>query len=451
MNKTRLIIEREYTSRVKKKSFIIMTLLGPILIAGLLSLGIFLGMNDSSVHNVLVVDQTPEISQDSLSQSTTLFWNRLKDTDQMKFHYSHSALSNAQFDSSEYSLMVVLKEDIVTYPEAEMVFRKLPSLTARSYVKSQVEKVIEEKKLQINEIDKHTYDSIRTDLEMISVDAEDGTTSFKQEQAVVGFVFAIMIYFFIFLYGVQVMRGVMEEKSNRIIEVLISSVKPFQLMMGKIVGIALVGLTQFLLWVILTSVIFTFTSGLIMTELGVSGDAVAQVQMTDEVAQEAMADPMAQAAINEIFELIFFRINWPLMIGMFIFYFLGGYLLYASLFAAVGAAVDNETDTQQFMLPITIPLVFGFIVSEFALQNPEGASVFWFSQIPLTSPIVMMVRVAMGFDAGSVWQLLLSMALLIAGFIGAVWIAAKIYRVGILLYGKKVTYKELMKWLRYKS
>jgi ABC-2 type transport system permease protein len=438
-------------SRVKKKSFIIMTLLGPILIAGLLSLGIYLGMNDSSVHNVLIVDQTPAISQDSLAQPTSLFWNKLKDTDQMKFHYTHNALSNAQFDSSEYSLMLVLKEDIVTYPEAELVFRKLPSLTARSYVKSQVENVIEDEKLVLNDINKRTYDSIRTDLNVISVDAEDGTTSFKQEQAVVGFVFAIMIYFFIFLYGVQVMRGVMEEKSNRIIEVLISSVKPFQLMMGKIVGIALVGLTQFLLWVVLTSVIFTFTSGLIMSELGVSGDAVAQVQMTEEVAQQAKANPMADAAMGEIFELIFFRINWPLMIGMFIFYFLGGYLLYASLFAAIGAAVDNETDTQQFMMPITIPLVFGFIVSEFALQNPEGASVFWFSLVPLTSPIVMMVRVAMGFDAGSIWQLLVSMGLLIAGFVGAVWLAAKIYRVGILLYGKKITYKELMKWLRYKS
>lgn len=451
MNKTRLIIEREYLSRVKKKSFIIMTLLGPVLIAGLLSLGVYLGMSDSSVYNVLVIDQTPAVSLDSTTAGQSLFWNKLHDTDQMKFQYSNEALTNAEFDSTSYALMLVLKEDIVTYPEAELVFRELPSLTARSYLKSEVEKVIEIEKLKLNSIDKRTYDSIRTDLEVISVNAEDGTTSFKQEQAVVGFVFAVMIYFFIFLYGVQVMRGVMEEKSNRIVEVLISSVKPFQLMMGKIVGIALVGLTQFLIWVILTSVIFSFASGMMMEQLGGAETISAQVQMTEQVSAEAAAEPMQEAAIGEIAELIFFRINWPLMIGMFLFYFLGGYLLYAALFAAVGAAVDNEAETQQFMLPITIPLVFGFIVSEFALQNPEGAAVFWFSQLPLTSPIVMMVRVAMGFDGGSVWQLILSMGLLIAGFVGAVWVAAKIYRVGILLYGKKITYKELLKWLKYKS
>ncbi len=452
MNKTKLIIEREYMSRVKKKSFIIMTLLGPVLIAGLLSLGVYLGISDSTVYNVLVVDETPAISTDSLTQrSQPLFWNRLKETSQMKFDYSGTSMSNVEFDSSAYDLMVVLKEDIITHPEAEMVFRTLPSMKARSYLEDEIEEVIEEEKLKLNEIDKHTYDSIKTQLNLISVDAEDGTTSYKQQQAFVGFGFAILIYFFIFLYGVQVMRGVMEEKSNRIVEVLISSVKPFQLMMGKIVGIALVGLTQFLLWVILTSVLFSLASGLLVGELVNPETMQAQVQMTDEVATQAANDPMTQSAMNDILELIFYRINWPLMIGLFIFYFLGGYLLYASLFAAIGAAVDNETDTQQFMMPITIPLVFGFIVSEFALSNPEGSAVFWFSQIPLTSPIVMMVRVAMGFSSGGAWQLILSMLLLIAGFVGAVWLAAKIYRVGILMYGKKISYKELMKWLKYKS
>jgi ABC-2 type transport system permease protein len=283
------------------------------------------------------------------------------------------------------------------------------------------------------------------------VDAADGSTSFKQEQAVVGFGFAVLIYLFIFLYGVQVMRGVMEEKSNRIVEVIISSVRPFQLMMGKIIGVALVGLTQFVLWIILTSVLFTFVVGSIAPELSDAGSMAEKIQITETVAAESADDTMNQSAVAEMMELIMFRVNWPLMIGMFIFYFLGGYLLFASLFAAIGAAVDNETDTQQFMLPITIPLVFGFIVSEFALSNPEGASVFWFSMVPLTSPVVMMVRIAMGFDSSTIWQLFLSMGLLIAGFLGAVWLAAKIYRVGILMYGKKVSYKELWKWLRFQS
>ncbi len=452
MNKTRLIIQREYLSRVKKPSFIIMTLLGPVLIAGLLSLGIWLGMSDSGIYNVLVSDLSPEVANDSLGKSQPFFWNKLKDTSQIKFTYANQGLSNAEFDSSSYDLMLVLRSDILTITEAELVFRKLPSLKVRSYIKSQTEKVIEEMKLADKNIDKEIYDSIRTDLDLISVDVADGSRSTKQEQAMVGFGFAVLIYIFIFLYGVQVMRGVMEEKSNRIVEVIISSVRPFQLMMGKIVGVALVGLTQFLLWVILTFGLFTVAAAIFFPEFSNAQHMVEQqVQLTESVAQQASQEPMQQAAMNEIIELLLYRVNWPVMIGMFIFYFLGGYLLFASLFAAVGAAVDNETDTQQFMLPITIPLVFGFIVSEFALTNPEGAAVFWFSIVPLTSPVVMMVRVAMGFDASTVWQLFLSMSLLVAGFLFTVWLAAKIYRVGILMYGKKVSYKELWKWIRYSS
>jgi len=449
MSKIGLIIEREYVSRVRKKSFIIMTLLGPILVAGLFAGGIYLGLSDDSSYNILVVDNTAQLRDSSAQSSTTLFWNQLKPTKQMKFQYTREGLTNAAFDSSDYTAMLVIREDIVTFPEAELVFRKLPSLTARSYIKAEVEKVIENEKLKLNSISKSTYDRIRTDLELISVDAKDGSTSFKQEQAFVGFGFAVLIYFFIFMYGVQVMRGVMEEKSNRIVEVIISSVKPFQLMMGKIIGIALVGLTQFLLWVILTGVLTSVVSGFFIEDVVGPNGVVEQMQITDDVASDMQKDPMKNAAIQEMIDLFFFRVNWSLMLGMFVFYFLGGYLLFASLFAAVGSAVDNETDTQQFMLPITLPLVFGFIVSEFALSNPEGATVFWFSLVPLTSPVVMMVRVAMGFDASNIWQLFLSMGLLVAGFFGAVWLAGKIYRVGILMYGKKVSYKELAKWLRF--
>lgn len=451
MNKIGLIIRREYLTRVRKKSFIIMTFLGPILIAGLLSLGVYLGMSDTEEYNVLVVDQTPKVSFDSTNTGTSLFWHKLEPTSQVKFQYTHEGLTNAAFDSSKYSLMVVIRPDIVTYPEAELVFRKLPSMKARSYIKSQIEKVIEAEKLKINSIDKHIYDSIRTDLALVGVDAQDGETSYKQQQAMVGFAFAVLIYFFIFLYGVQVMRGVMEEKSNRIIEVIISSVKPFQLMMGKIVGIACVGLTQFLLWVVLSIALFSVASAALVPDISERVEGNQTVQVTDEAAAQIAQDPMQAAMMNDLVELIFHRINWPVMLGMFLFYFLGGYLLYASLFAAIGAAVDNETDTQQFMMPITIPLIFGFMVAQFALTNPSGAAAFWFSQIPLTSPVVMMVRVAMGFDSGNIWQLFLSMGLLIAGFVGAVWMAGKIYRVGILMYGKKVSYKELWKWLRFHS
>ena len=445
MNKIGLIIRREYLTRVRNKTFIIMTFLGPLLIAGLMTLAIWLGMSDTTDYDVLVVDNTETLEEGK--PETSMFWGKFEDTDQVDFEYTRQNLTNQEFEESDYTLMITLNEDVVTYPEAELVFRELPSLQIRSYIKSQVEKVIESEKLKLNEISPEKYASIRTDLELVTIDSEKGTESFKQEQAVVGFLFAVIIYFFIFLYGVQVMRGVMEEKTSRIVEVMISSVKPFQLMMGKIIGIALVGLTQFMLWVVLVATFLTLAQGALFPEMSDSKAMMDQMQVSEELAQSGELDKEEMAAVGEIGELIFFRINWPLMIGVFVFYFLGGYLLYASLFAAVGSAVDSEADTQQFMLPISIPLVFGFIVAEFALQNPEGAAVMWGSQIPLTSPVVMMVRVAMGFDAGDIWQLFLSMALLVLGFVFTVWLASRIYRIGILLYGKKVTYKDLGRWL----
>jgi len=242
----------------------------------------------------------------------------------------------------------------------------------------------------------------------------------------------------------------MEEKTSRIVEVLVSSVKPFELMMGKIVGIALVGLTQFLLWVVLTGVLSTTLPSLIFKDK-YSPKTIAEQQVTSKVAKELKAKQASSSDFLEKFNEVKDRINVPLMVGMFLFYFLGGFLVYASLFAAVGAAVDSETDTQQFMLPISIPLIFGFIVAEMSLMNPGGTAVVWFSIIPLTSPVVMMVRVAQGFDAGTVWQLITSMVFLVLFFVFCVWLAGKIYRTGILLYGKKVTYKELWKWLKYKG
>lgn len=221
-------------------------------------------------------------------------------------------------------------------------------------------------------------------------------------------------------------------------------------MMGKIIGIALVGLTQFLLWIILSgALIFAAQSFIINEKYDTS--VLAKQQMTAEMMKESATKEIPlDASVNDVTDLIS-RINFPLMFSMFIFYFLGGYLLYASLFAAVGAAVDSEADTQQFMAPITIPLVFGFIVAEFAIQNPEGTAAFWFSIIPFTSPVVMMVRIASGIDSGDIWQIYLSMVVLVASFIFTTWLAGKIYRTGILMYGKKASYKELWKWLFFKG
>jgi ABC-2 type transport system permease protein len=440
MNKIGLIIGREYSTRVKKKSFIIMTLLGPILMAGLMIGAIFLGLSDDTSHLLLVVDETPVVDS-----GMRVFEGRIKETDQLKIEYSDYVLSDQEFKDSPYTLMLVLNEEVVTNPVAELVSKKLPSLRVKSYLSKQIERIIEVEKVRELNINYDDYRRISTSLDLVDIDVNNmQKASRKQEKAVVGFVFAVIIYFFIFLYGVQVMRGVIEEKTSRIVEVIISSVKPFELMMGKIIGIALVGLTQFMLWVILTGTLTTIASAVFLPDMGEQA-AMSQMQMTPDVAQEAVK-ATGEEAVNKYFELFFRDINWFLMIGCFIFYFLGGYLLYAALFAAVGAAVDNEADTQQFMMPITIPLIFAFIVAEFALQNPEGSSTFIFSMVPLTSPIVMMIRIAMGVPY---LELLLSMLLLVGGFLLTTWVAAKIYRTGILMYGKKVTYKELWKWLRY--
>jgi len=255
--------------------------------------------------------------------------------------------------------------------------------------------------------------------------SDDGTeTETSSEMAlIIGMIAAMLIYFFILIYGTQLMRGIVEEKTNRIVEIIISSVKPFELMMGKIIGIALVGLTQFVIWVILIIGIFAFMGNGFTAE-------------TQEITSET--NPIINALLHYNFTEI----------GIFfLIYFLGGYLLYASLFAAIGAASDNETDTQQFMIPVMIPVMFALYAAIFSAQNPDGALAFWTSLIPFTSPIVMLVRIPLGVP---IWQLALSIAILISSFIACTWFASKIYRTGILMYGKKVNYKEIWKWIKYK-
>lgn len=440
MNKIGLIISREYATRVKKKSFLLMTLLGPLLIAGLMIGAIYLGLSDDTQHMVLVVDETPV-----LDSNMRVFEGRFKESSNIKFEYSSQIMADEDFKESPFTLMLVLNEDVVTNPVAELVSKKQPSLRVKSNISKQVERIIEQEKVREHGLSYDTYKSISTSLDLIDVDVTNMTrASRKQEKAIVGFAFAVIIYFFIFLYGVQVMRGVIEEKTNRIVEVIISSVKPFELMMGKIIGIALVGLTQFMLWIVLTGVLTTVAQAVFLPDMGEQA-AMAQMQMTQDVASE-VGKATGQEAMNKYFELFFYEINWFVMLGSFLFFFLAGYLLYAALFAAVGAAVDSEADTQQFMLPITIPLVFGFIVAEMSLANPEGTATTIFSLVPLTSPVVMMVRVAMGVP---ILEAVMSMLLLVGGFLLATWVAGKIYRTGILMYGKKVNYRELWKWIRF--
>jgi ABC-2 type transport system permease protein len=323
------------------------------------------------------------------------------------------------------------------------------------FVEKAISKEIENNKLKNAGINKTFLDSIQSDINIATVKLTDTgeETGSAGLTTTIGMIGGVLIYMFIFLFGAQVMRGVIEEKTSRIVEVIISSVRPFELMMGKILGIALVGLTQFLLWIVLSFGVSSIVANTFMKDKISSKATTAQTIHTSNngFQQEMMkTTPNAENAdiTTDIFKSMG-NLNFTLIIGCFLFFFVGGYLLYAALFAAIGSAVDAETDAQQFMLPITLPLIAGFIVAQsIVLTNPDGPVAFWFSIIPFTSPIVMMVRIPFGVPG---WEIALSMGLLVLGFMFTTWLAAKIYRTGILLYGKKITYRELGKWLFYKG
>jgi ABC-2 type transport system permease protein len=433
LNKIKLIIIREYLTRVKKKSFIIMTLLGPLLMAGLMVVPIWIATKDKDIQKIEVIDETG------------IFINQFEDTPELIFKNEFVSIEEAKEDLYDglYTSILHIKS-VEKNSEVKMYYKKQPGFSTINNIEKTIEDVIRSTEIQSKfKISKEQLDEIQPSINVkpISIDVDGGEESKNVAISTgIGFFAAILIYFFIFMYGVQIMRGVIEEKTSRIVEIIISSVKPFQLMMGKIVGIALVGLTQFLLWSILTGIIYS----VIMSVFGVD-TAVTQTQgmMEGTNVPDISGNPLQ--SIQEAFDTL------PLMqiFISFIFYFLGGYLLYGALLGAVGSAVDSEADTQQFMLPITIPLIFSFVVAQTVMENPDGVMAFWLSIVPFTSPVIMMVRIP--FGGVETWELLLSMFLLIIGFLGTTWVAAKIYRTGILMYGKKITYKELWKWLFYKG
>lgn len=419
-----------------------MTILGPLLMASMFIVPVLLASySGSEVSSIKVIDESG------------LFADRLTNTSSMTFEQDSVSLAIAKemYDPELYTAILYIPSDVMENTSGVMMFSaKQPNLNQVTVIERTIQKEVESMKLQVQGIDQATLDKIKT-----KVRINTRTLSGSEEEEsnagltfAVGFIGAMLIYMFIFLYGAQVMRGVIEEKTSRIVEVIISSVRPFQLMMGKIIGIALVGLTQFLLWVVLTFAIATTVTSLFLDPQQM------REQMTQRVPMNGVAGDEAQESTQEINSELsgvmnaIGSINFPLLIGAFLFYFLGGYLLYGALFAAIGAAVDAESDTQQFMLPITIPLILSIVVSQSILQNPDSPLAFWFSMIPFTSPVIMMVRIPFGVPA---WQLGLSMLLMVGGFIFTTWLAARIYRTGILMYGKKVSWRELGKWLFYKD
>lgn len=418
-----------------------MTFLGPLLIAGMYGLAIWFALNSddlNQIKKVYVVDESG------------FFADKLENSKTIEFIKSNEKLGIAkdQVRKNEDSYLLSIPPAGEKDPSGISLFsEKQPSLNVVNYIEKSLSEIVKDQKLIDNGIDKKVLGNIKTEININTFRLTDKGVENGSAGASfgVGFIAALMIYMFIFLYGIQVMRGVIEEKNNRIVEVVISSVRPFQLMMGKILGIALVGLTQFLLWVVLTFAI----SGFVGSKFGL--EKMKDIQQTElsksgNSGQQNMS--FKKDGVKEFLSAAN-TINFPLILGCFLFYFIGGYLLYSALFAAIGSAVDNETETQQFMLPVTIPLIFSFIVSSSAIVNaPDSPLAFWLSIIPLTSPVVMMVRIPFGVPF---WQLGLSMLTLVLGFIGTVWMAAKIYRTGILLYGKKVNFREIGKWLFYKG
>ncbi|MFC2086622.1 ABC transporter permease [Bacteroidota bacterium] len=451
MNKISLIISREFFTRVRKRSFIVMSILGPLIFAAFLILPAwFANLEDKEEKLIAVVD------------SSHLFIDRLDETNYIKFDYRNDidpvAFKDFFFNSGYYAILFI-SPSVATYTRSIKLFSDQSiSLGVELHVENSIEKELERLKMEQFGIDDNILSSIRSDLklEVIKISKKgDEQKGVKGIARITGYIGGFLIYFFIFFFGAQIMRGVLEEKTNRIVEVIISSVKPFQLMMGKIIGVGLVGLTQFFIWLALTLMITTAIQTAFFPELSKKTKSSDQVIEQDFFSSESvpvqhMENKMENPDLEEIKSVLsaFESINFLFMLGVFLFYFLAGYLLYAAMFAAIGAAVDNETDTQQFMLPITIPLIFSIFVMINAIQNPGSQLSVWCSIIPFTSPIVMLARIPFGVRD---WELILSVVLLIATFIFMTWIAAKIYRTGILLYGKKPTYKELWKWLRYKN
>ena len=445
MNKILLIISREYLTRVKKKSFIIMTILGPLLMAAIMIVPVFIAKMSDERTKLIVLDENG------------LFYGKLESNPDINFSYTDEYIEDVKsnYEKRGYDGLLYIPKNSI--PNRAYIFsQKQLGLAVKSHVQSTMKYTLDNHFMQqmyninrdsIRAIEQNTR--IMLEQRKLGKDGEEEKSS-TELSTVLGILAGIIIYFFIFMFGSQVMRGVIEEKTSRIVEVIVSSVKPFELMMGKIIGIAFVGLTQFLLWVILTFSIITMfkTTMPEYFDTPASQTAIQQnpaLANLDQMNGEMNADKSPE--VTKIIETLK-TIDFTTMILMFLFYFMAGYLFYASFFAAIGSAVDNEADTQQFILPITVPLILAIIMAQFVTNSPNGSIAFWMSIIPFTSPIIMMVRIPFGVP---IEEIILSMTLLVAAFVFSTWLAAKIYRTGILMYGKKTSYKELWKWLRYKN
>lgn len=437
-------------TRVRKKSFIIMTILAPVLMAALIILPTFLMMNQEQDYKKIAV----------IEDNSDLFRGVIKNTSTLEFEYLDNVKIDdikGSFEEAGYYGVLYISPELITTPNAvQLISKKQPPIGLLEHIENSLENEIERQKLMtynienLDQILKNVETRVNIQTKKIGESGEIKETSTGIAMAL-AYIGGFLMYMLVFIFGAQVMRGVIEEKTSRVVEVIVSSVKPVELMMGKIIGIALVGLTQFLIWVFLTIAITGIVKSTVLKSgdlAGVTQSVTHSVLSPEQQEQMAAEVPEINPELVEFSKLFESAMNqpWGLIILSFIFYFVTGYLLYASIFAAIGSAVDNETETQQFMLPVTIPIILVLMVAMGTMQNPESSLSFWFSLIPLTSPIVMMARLPFGVPY---WQLAVSMFLMVVTFIAFVWMAAKVYRTGILMYGKKTSWQEIWKWLKY--
>lgn len=444
MNNIGLIIAREYLSRVRKKSFIIMTLLAPVLFGGFFFFIAWSATREADSKSIIVIDEGQ------------MFAEVFDSSDDADFDYSSFSLDEAKEKviAGDYDGVLFIPQLSVDNPQGVSFYgTNNPSITMVRGLSRRLEGELENIKLRKSGISKDVLESLKADVDISTInlsESGDEKASSSIGATGVGYVAAFMIYMFIFIYGAMCMRGVVEEKTSRIIEVVIASVKPFQLMMGKVIGIAGVGLSQFILWIVLSIGISTVVGG-IFTD----GAKEMQKAQTEQLENLDVPQDEAQLAQQEATDSLMAdisgaieSINIPLVIVAFLFYFFGGYLLYGALFAAIGSAVDSDADAQQFMFPVTIPLIISIVSLNAIINDPNGSMAFWMSIIPFTSPVVMMMRVPFGVPA---WELGLSMVLMVGGFFFTIWLASRIYRIGILMHGTKVNYKTLGKWIMMKN
>lgn len=441
MDKILLIIRREFSTRVARRSFVVMCVLGPLLIAGIFIVPLWLQKLESKqVKRIAVVDESFILAP------------TLKNTDNVRFVAFHGVpleeIQNWYSDSGYYAVLFIPK-NILNSNAVQIFSYRQPDFGLKVYISKILEKDLENLKLIKKDVSRDVLMSVKTPVFVQTIRwTKDGNEVevTMEMKLIIGMVSSLLIYIFIFMYCTQVMRGVVEEKVNRIVEIIISSVKPIQLMVGKITGIMMVGLLQFALWIVISFVAIWLAQVLIFPEPAMPSIDNPTASLETGVMQkmQSLGQDEYHYALD-VFDSVA-NVNWPVMLGSFLFFFVFGYLLYASMFAAVGSMVDSETDTQQFVLPLTVPMVISLAMIQVILNNPDGSIAFWFSLIPLTSPIAMMARIPFGV---AYWEVFLSGLILVASFVLMSYVAAKIYKTGILMYGKKASWVEVIKWMRY--